>query len=128
MQGPPLWFVRALAFVSIAVLVLIAGITAWDRVHLLLVPKKGSSTALDQTLAVVARETTHLVVAVDGADVLDREVAGGEQLVFQARDRIEISIEAASDVELTWNGDPLVPQGRQDLPRRIVLVDDEDAR
>jgi len=31
-----------------------------------------------------------------------------------------------SDVSLLWNGEILVPQGRQDSPRLIVLVDDED--
>ncbi len=128
MQGPPLWVVRTLALVSLAALLLLAGVTGWDRVRAILAPQRGASTALDQRLAVVARETTHLIVTTDGTVMLDREVAGGEELVFEARDRIEISIEAASDVGLTWNGDALVPQGRQDVPRRIVLVDDEDAR
>jgi len=127
-QGPPLWVVRMLALVSLAALLVLAGMTGWERLQAIMAPRRGASTALDQRLAVVARATTHLVVATDGTMVLDREVAGGEELVFEARDRIEISIEASSDVGLTWNGDALVPQGRQDLPRRIVLVDDEDAR
>ena len=128
MHGPPLWVVRALALVSLAALLVLFGVTGWERVRAVVAPQRGASTALDQKLAVVARETTHLVVTTDGAVVLSREVAGGEELVFEARDSIEISIEAASDVSLTWNGDALVPQGRQDLPRRIVLVDDEDRR
>jgi hypothetical protein len=128
-QGPPLWVVRALALVSLGALLLLAGMTVWDRVGAGLSPQqRGSSIALDQRLDVVARETTRLEVATDGTVVLAREVAGGEELVFEARDRIEVSIEAASDVSLTWNGEALVPQGRQDLPRRIVLVDDEGTR
>jgi hypothetical protein len=101
-------------------------VSARERLQGLTGGRPGGSQAVDQHVEVVAKATTHLVVRVDGAAVLDRTVAGGEELTFDARDSVEIEVPRVSDVSLRWNGELLVPQGRQDAPRLIVLVDDED--
>jgi transcriptional regulator with XRE-family HTH domain len=124
--GAPLWVVRALAITSIVALVVLLVVSGRERAKAVLGSRRAADGALDQHLVVVARETTHLVIRADGRPVLDREVAGGEELVFDARDSLELEVPRVSDVSLQWNGDQLVPQGRQDAPRTIVLVDDED--
>jgi transcriptional regulator with XRE-family HTH domain len=125
-RSAPLWVVRALALASMVALFALLAFSARDPIRELTGRRTGSSQAIDQHLEVVARENTRLVVRADGAAVLDRPVAGGEKLAFEARDSLEIEVPRVSDVSLTWNGEVLVPQGRQDSPRLIVLVDDED--
>ena len=125
-RGAPLWLVRVLAISSVVALLVLVGVSARDRLQGLVGGRTVASHAIDQHLVIVARSTTRLVVRADGASVLDRTVAGGEELTFDARDSLEIEVPRVSDVSLTWNGEVLVPQGRQDAPRLIVLVDDEE--
>jgi transcriptional regulator with XRE-family HTH domain len=125
-RSAPLWVVRALALASMVALFALLALSARERLQGMTGRRAGGSQAIDQHLEVVAKATTRLVVRADGAPVLDRTVAGGEELVFDARDSLEIEVPRVSDVSLRWNGEILVPQGRQDSPRLIVLVDDED--
>jgi transcriptional regulator with XRE-family HTH domain len=121
-QGAPLWLVRALAGLSLLALLALLASLAWERV--------GPSLAMpvarapDQHLRVAAQRPTRLRVEVDGEPALDRRVERGEKLSFHAADRLAIRVEATSHVRLEWNGAVLVPQGRQDVPRELVFVDD----
>ena len=74
-----------------------------------------------------ARRSTTVTVAVDGGAPEERAVAGGEKLELAARERLEVGLRAIGDVRLEWNGETVVPQGRQDAPRRLVFVDDGGA-
>lgn len=129
--GLPLWAVRAVATVSVLALL---GVMGWEaRVRLLgppqaVDPLAGLQVAPDQNVRVVTRRNARLKVMVDGEVVLDRVVPGGEDLTFSAHDRIEIDIPAASAARLEYNGRTIVPQGRQDAPRKLVFIDDVQVR
>ena len=122
-QGAPLWFVRGLAGASILALAGLVVSLIWERIAAEL-PAVPESAAPEQQLVIVARQTTRLRVEADGTELLDREVAGGEKLEFAARERLEVDVRATSHVRIEWNGVVMVPQGRQDAPRKLVFVDD----
>jgi hypothetical protein len=82
----------------------------------------------DQHLVLQARQTVDLVVRVDGETVTRRQVPGGERLKFHAHDRIEVDVPAVDAVKLEFNGETIVPQGRQDVPRRLVFEDEGRGR
>ena len=82
----------------------------------------------DQRLVVQARQTVDLVVRVDGETVTRRQVPGGERLKFNAFDRIEVELPSVDAVKLEFNGEAIVPQGRQDVPRRLVFEDEGRGR
>lgn len=120
-QGAPLWLVRALAGLSLVALVGVLGSYAVDRLGPgLAMPSRDP----DQRLAISVQRRTALRVEVDGVVALDRTVDGGEQLSFAASDRIALTLRSTSHVHLEWNGVHIVPQGRQDVPRELVFVDD----
>ena len=94
-------------------------------------PRPAAAPAADQAdqhLIVQARQTVELVVRVDGETVTRRQVPGGERLKFHARDRIEVELPAVDAVKLEFNGEAIVPQGRQDVPRRLVFEDEGRGR
>lgn len=122
-QGAPLWVVRAMAAASMVALALLLGSLAIERVRPSL-PALPLATGSPQTLAVTARKPIHLVVRVDGAEVLDRKLAEGEKLSFEAREAIEVDVPAIAEVRLDWNGAQVVPQGRMDAPRTLRFEDD----
>lgn len=125
--GAPLWVPRAMAFVSVAALLALLGSAIGQRLR----PDPAAEPLPilpDQQLEVTARRSTRLKVEVDGVQVLDRAVSGGEALRFEALDQIAVSLPAIADVQLLWNGENVVPLGRQDAPRRLVFVDDGGRR
>jgi hypothetical protein len=132
-SGPPLWLARATALIAV---VLLLGVVGWrvggpDPVARLAAaaarfggaPEPGT-VAPDQHVVVHTKRPVALRVTVDGEIALDREVASGERLEFDARDRISIDVPAVDAVKVEYNGDAIVPQGRQDEPRRLEFVDD----
>ena len=78
----------------------------------------------DQHVEITARQNVRLKVAVDGEPTYDAVLTGGQHLTFDAHERIEIDVAAVEAIRLSYNGEALMPQGRQDAPRRIVFVDD----
>jgi len=120
----PLWTVRIAAGFVCAILVVLlvwqfvgGRTTAEEEV----VP---STTGPDQVVRLLARRTTHLKVIVDGEVVLDRQVPGGEEIEVAGHERVEVHLEGADTTRVEYNGELIVPQGRQDVPRRLVFIDD----
>jgi transcriptional regulator with XRE-family HTH domain len=79
----------------------------------------------DQKLRVKMRRSGRVRVEVDGAQVLDRVVPGGEELVFEASDEIAVELQTMASAQLWFNGDRVRPQGRQDTARRLVFRDSD---
>lgn len=123
-SGAPLWAVRAIAATSVIGLVVVIASFTWERLAPRLAPGTPVDTAPDQVLVVHPVRTTNLRVVADGETRHEGEAAGGERLEFQAKDRIEVEVRAIADVKLEWNGQEIVPQGRQDAGRRLVFEDD----
>lgn len=128
----PLWLVQG---VAMALMVGFVGLVAWQVASGdLRLPEAGTAEPaaaepaalglFDQQVRLVARENTRLRVTVDGALEYDGPVAGGTELAFDGQDRIEVEVAASEEVRIAYNGEAIVPQGRQDLPRRLVFVDD----
>lgn len=78
----------------------------------------------DQRVKVTARRNTPIAVWVDGEAAYDAILEGGGSVSFEALDRIEVEVEAVEAIRVRYNGRSIVPQGRQDAPRRLVFVDD----
>jgi transcriptional regulator with XRE-family HTH domain len=123
----PVWTVRVLATALSAALAaaLVWTFTAeWGATdHAALAPPPN---APDQHVALTARRTTHVKIVVDGEVVLDRAIPGGERVEVAGHRRVEVDLEGADAARVEYNGDLVVPQGRQDVPRRLVFVDDLD--
>jgi transcriptional regulator with XRE-family HTH domain len=123
----PLWAIRILA--AGLCVVLLAAVVWTLRRDLLPVTSEAPAiapNAPDQRVSVLARRTTHLRVLVDGAVVLDRAVPGGERVEVAGHRSVEVALEGADAARVEYNGELVVPQGRQDLPRRLVFIDDLD--
>ena len=118
----PLWQVRAIAAAPVIVVV---GLLAW-QVTERWTSQSTRAGAPDQHLTVEARRNTHVTLLADGDVVVDRDLVGGEEVSASARERLELHLEATRDARLEYNGDRIVPQGRQDAPRRLVFIDDQD--
>ncbi len=121
------WAVRLVAGAVCAVLaVLLVALLAPD----LQSPSPQDTTldprAPDQRVAVTALRTTRVAILVDGEQVLDREVPGGESVQVAGHHRVEVRLHAAQDARVEYNGGRIEPQGRQDVPRRLVFIDDLD--
>jgi len=123
----PLWLVRG---VAAALCVALAVAFVWtltvDRSDPSGVSVAPPPNAPDQHVSVTARRTTHVKLVVDGEIVLDRPIPGGERVEVAGHRRIEVHLEGADAARVEYNGDVVVPQGRQDVPRRLVFVDDLD--
>lgn len=121
------WAVRIVAGALCAALI---GLLVWMLSGSPPVADTGSvgaaANAPDQVVVVTARRTTHLEVLVDGEVVLDREVPGGERIEVAGHRRVEVRLEGADSARVEYNGELVVPQGRQDVPRRLVFIDDLD--
>ncbi|NCG20477.1 MAG: DUF4115 domain-containing protein [Rhodobacterales bacterium] len=87
-------------------------------------PFLNEGQSLDQSVSISVRRNTRLRVWVDEVLVADRNVTNGERFEFQAKDKLEVEIQAADSVRIEYNGNRIVPQGRQGEPRRLVFVDD----
>ncbi|MBW1876913.1 MAG: helix-turn-helix domain-containing protein [Deltaproteobacteria bacterium] len=122
--GFPLWTVRiAAGAVCVVLVVLLVGqfVGRGGAQEEEVVP---IADGPDQVVRLVARRTTHLKVIVDGEVVLDRQVPGGEEIRVAGHERVEVHLEGADTTRVEYNGDLIVPQGRQDVPRRLVFIDD----
>lgn len=124
----PLWVVRVVAASAFVGLLAMA---VW-RVRQLDLPSDAPEDAAaaaiaDQHLRIRALKVAPLRVIVDGEVAVDRTLAPGEEVAVDGRDRVEIDVPSCDAVKISWNDDAVVPQGRQDLPRRLVFVDDGGA-
>jgi len=81
----------------------------------------------DQVVHIVARRNTHIEVIVDGVPTVDRKLAGGDTVDAAGHDRVEVFVPATENARIEYNGSVIVPQGRQDLPRRLIFIDDSEA-
>ncbi|MCB9678578.1 MAG: helix-turn-helix domain-containing protein [Alphaproteobacteria bacterium] len=123
---PPLVPLNVVRAVGLVTLFAAIGLIAWLQWG----PKGGEHTGPapvagpDQEVVVAALQNVKLHVEVDGEPAFDGVLSGGESLDFSAHDRIEIDVPSVESVKLHFNGERIVPQGRQDAPRRIVFVDD----
>lgn len=84
------------------------------------------ATPSGQFLAVEVRRNTVLRVTADGAVVVDRRVEPGEQLEWKGVRSLIVEGAAPEALRIEWNGQRVVPLGRQDEPRRLVFVDDAE--
>lgn len=120
----PLGVVRIVGLVSAFAVI---GLVAWLRWGRL--PLGGDPTLVaavpDLHVGVTARRTVVVRVVVDGEPAFEGELAGGDARAFEAFDRIDLEVPSVDAVRLTHDGATVVPQGRQDAPRRIAFIDDE---
>jgi hypothetical protein len=70
------------------------------------------------------RSTATLRVSVDGRLEAAREFAGGEIVGFHGRERVEIDLPDLESARVSFRGHPVLPQGHQDRPRRLVFASD----
>lgn len=120
----PLWLVRLLAGCSVTALLLLVGWQALEGRRAHLSSAAATPVAPDQHVSVLARHNTHLRVLVDGELATDGPLPGGESVAFDAHREIVIEVPSVQSVRLEYNGRVIVPQGRQDAPRRLLFVDD----
>ena len=122
--GLPLWIPRAAGLTAVFIAL---ALIAWIQVVPRLLPDSKPKVAAkpDQTLTVFARRTVPITVRVDGEVVYQKLLAGEQEKVFHAFERIEIDLPSVEVVKLAHNGISIVPQGRQDHPRTLVFIDDE---
>jgi transcriptional regulator with XRE-family HTH domain len=128
-RASALWVPRAAAFVAVLGLL---GAMAWQVRERGLGGVQVVADALgpaaprshDLEVRLTARRDARLRVVADGEVALDGAVAPGASHAFRARDRIEVYVPAAEAVAIEYNGQPVVPQGRQGTPRKLVFVDD----
>jgi len=117
----PLWLVRGLAGLSVAAVVALIAVQAWKR----WVPEPEPVVVVpDQFVVVTARRSARLRAVVDGEVVHDDVLSGGQALELEAHQRVELDVPSTAAFRFEWNGEPLVPQGLQEHPRRLVFVDD----
>lgn len=125
----PLWAVRITA--AVAGLVML-GLVGWQLTG---VVEEGLAEATaepqlgppDQHVVLRVRQSGVVRAVVDGELVLDRRVAAGEIIELSGRDSVEVDIPAVDAVGVEINGETVVPQGRQHLPRKLVFIDDVGA-
>ena len=86
------------------------------------------AAAPDQHVTVQAQKEGRIRILVDGEVVVDRRVQPGESLEVAGHDRVEIDLPSVETARVHYNGDAVVPQGRQDAPRRLVFIDDSPGR
>jgi len=119
----PLWAVRWVAGTAV---LLVFGMVGWQTWR----PSADSTPEPEVLTEVPAlelrlrpRRSVPMRVTVDDAVAHDGDVAGGQELSF-AGDRIAVELPAVDAVRLEYDGQAIVPQGRQDAPRRLVFIDD----
>ena len=119
--GAPLGLVRALGATSALAVLAMIGALAWQR----FVPEPVVEAIVpDQRVVLTAKRSAHVRATVDGELVHEDVLPGGQQLVFEAHQRVELVVEATSAFDVEWNGEAVVPQGLQEHPRKLVFVDD----
>lgn len=78
----------------------------------------------DLRIELQALRAARFVVRVDGELALDETLPPRAERSFVGRDRIEVDLAGAETAQINYNGQPLRPQGRQGVPRRLVFIDD----
>jgi len=118
----PLWLVRGVA--AIACLGLISAI-AW-QLQGLEFPTEEAPVAdeFDQRISLVAKRDFLLKIEVDGEWIVDRKVAEDETFDLAGKDQITVHLPTADAAKIVYNGQSIVPQGRQDEPRVLKFIDD----
>lgn len=119
--GVPLWAVRLISLGLLFALIALLSHNAWRKWHPPVPPGSGPP---DQHVVVRAQREVHVRVVVDGEVSVDRVLANGETVDVTGRDRVEVDLPAVEDARIDYNGERIVPQGRQDEPRRLVFIDD----
>jgi len=84
--------------------------------------------ASGNSLAITVRKRTTLRVTMDDAVVVDRRVEPPEELAWEGAKAFTVEGAAPEALRIVWNGQQVVPLGRQDEPRRLVFVDDQGER
>lgn len=120
-SGVPLWAVRIIAFGLLFALIALLSHSAWRKWHPPLPPGSGPP---DQHVVVRAQREVHVRIVVDGKVNTDRTLANGESIDVTGRDRVEVDLPAVEAARVQYNGETIVPQGRQDEARRLVFIDD----
>ncbi len=126
--GPPMWAVRVVAGVALGALLAVIAWQVAGGPSSRAAVSPPAAPAADQQVVVRALRTTRLAVRADGELVREGELPGGEEIEVVARERIELDVAAAGALRIDYNGERIVPLGRQDEPRRLVFVDDGEAR
>lgn len=124
---------RLVGFLSLAAFVAMLAFFAYQLRFAESIPLIGPSGQADpivaepeevgQRLEVTGKVSAPIRLMVDGELLFDDVLAGGETVTGKGS-RIEVEVEGVEQVQLRLNGERIVPQGRQDLPRRLVFVDD----
>lgn len=120
----PLNVVRALGLGTLFTVIILYSWHRWGPVADQVVQAPVPRTR-DQHVELTARRSVHVKAWVDGEQVMDGRLGGGDQRSFDAYDRVELEVGAVEAVRLRYNGRGIVPQGRQDAPRRLAFIDDE---
>lgn len=114
------------ALVTFAVLLGVRVVQSLTREPVVEGPRVFPVAAPDQHVEVTALVDAPLTLTVDGRVAFDRVLATGESIEVHAHDRIEVELSAAEQVRVRYNGEAVVPQGRQDTARRLVFIDDAE--
>lgn len=126
----PLWAVRATAFLAVA------GVLALAIWQVFSGHFDGAFSAAEgmvggpaaeaplQVVRLVPTREASFHVEVDGEEAFDGRLPRGDGRTFQGRDRIVVELSGAGDARIEYNGEPIRPQGRQGVPRRLVFIDD----
>jgi hypothetical protein len=129
----PLWGVRFVALgASVGLFALIAWRVLSEGAPHRAAPETGDPVAAtepvtdgpDQKVQIRALLRAKIQARVDGEVVLHRVLEPDEEVDLAGDERIEIDLPSPECARITWNGELVVPQGRQDQPRRLVFVDD----
>lgn len=120
----PLHIVR---LIGITTLFAVIGLYSWHRWGSNLQPttEPTAPRERDQHVEVQARRNVRVAVWVDGEAVHDGVMKGGDRQAFDAFDHVAVEVGAVDAVKLRYNGRAIVPQGRQDAPRRLEFIDDQ---
>lgn len=79
-------------------------------------------------LEIEVKRSTALRVVMDDVVVVDRRVEPREELAWEGAHRFVVEGAAPEALRIEWNGERVVPLGRQDEPRRLVFIDDAEER
>ena len=122
LERTPLRTVRLIATASCVLFLGVLAYQVWVMEAELRPPPE--AVMPDQKVHIIARRNTHIEVIVDGSVKVDRRVAGGESLSVEGHDRVEVALPATENARIEYNGSVITPQGRQDVPRRLIFIDD----
>ena len=121
----PLWAVRWLAVASVLA---VFGTVAWQTWKPTAdggpIREEVASAAPALEVQISPRKSVHVKVLVDDAVALDAQIPGGRAITFAGKRRVAVEVPAVDAVRIEYDGQPIVPQGRQDAPRRLVFIDD----